>query len=180
MQRPNLETRRLIGSIPEASDAQVLESLLGDPLVGRTLGGIRSPDQVGLLLDRFRSHWAQRGFGPWIFRACDSGAFVGYGGLIETLAKVHIGQVELLYALLPRFWNRGLATEISMASVARCFGQWRLPALIAFTLPTNGASRAVIEKAGLGYCGEFDHRGNRHVLYRLTSEEWQSRGSLEE
>lgn len=71
MQRPNLETRRLIGSIPEASDVQVLESLLGDPLVGRTLGGIRSPDQV-----------------------------------------------ELLYALLPRFWNRGLATEISMASEA--------------------------------------------------------------
>lgn len=171
----DLVTARLSGCIPNASDAQYLEPLLRDPRVARTLGGIRTPEQVRQILDRFTSHWERRGFGPWILRDFESGSFAGYGGLVETLAEAFVGEIEILYALAPAFWNQGLATEMSIAALGRGFGEWRLPWVIAFTLPTNRASRAVMEKTGLRHCGEFDHRGAPHLLYRLEAEEWRAR-----
>ena len=39
--------------------------------------------------------------------------------------------------------------------------------VVSFTLPTNVASRRVMEKAGLAYESEILHANQAHVLYRL-------------
>jgi RimJ/RimL family protein N-acetyltransferase len=39
--------------------------------------------------------------------------------------------------------------------------------IVAFTLPTNDASRRVMEKLGFSYERDIEHAGMPHVLYRL-------------
>lgn len=41
-----------------------------------------------------------------------------------------------------------------------------LDEVVAFTLPTNLASRAVMERTGFTFAGDVEHAGLAHVLYR--------------
>jgi [ribosomal protein S5]-alanine N-acetyltransferase len=48
-------------------------------------------------------------------------------------------------------------------------GRLGLAGLVARTLPTNRASRRVMEKVGFGYERDTVHAGLTHVLYRLPA-----------
>ena len=111
-------------------------ALYNDPDVAKTLGGARTGEWVrGYIATNLR-HWDERGFGVWAFRDKESGEFVGRAGLrVYDLEGEEV--VELLYALMPQYWNRGLATEMSRALVAWGFGSCGMDEIVAFTLPTN-------------------------------------------
>ncbi len=76
--------------------------------------------------------------------------------------------VELLYALRPDRQGQGLATELAGAVVRCAFDELVLPELVGYTLPTNTASRRVLEKAGFRRERDVVHAGLPHVLYRAT------------
>ena len=59
------------------------------------------------------------------------------------------------------------ATEMATAVVQYAFEELRVTQLVAYTLPTNVASRRVMEKCGFEYEKEIVHAGLRHALYRL-------------
>jgi [ribosomal protein S5]-alanine N-acetyltransferase len=103
-----------------------------------------------------------------VFREGTSGRFVGRAGLRNT--RVGGGdEVELAYALVAEYWNRGLATEMARAILGLAFERLGVTDLVCFTLPTNLASRRVMEKAGFTYEREVMHAGLPHVLYRITA-----------
>ena len=90
---------------------------------------------------------------------------VGRGGMQYTfVAGCH--EVEVGWAIVPERWGEGLATELALASVEVAFGNLGLPAIVAFTLPDNLASRRVMEKAGFIFEREIVHQQLDHVLYR--------------
>ena len=137
-----------------------------DEVVMATLGGIRTEQQIRDSLDAAIKHWDAHGYGFWIFRDKSDNQFVGRGGL----RRGHFGsndEVEVAYALSADFWNRGLATEIAIASVNVAFEQIGLSELVAFTLHTNAASRRVMEKSGFTYEKDIVHAALPHVFYRL-------------
>jgi RimJ/RimL family protein N-acetyltransferase len=141
--------------------------LLGrDERVMRTLGGVRTDDEMRAAHARNLSHWQCHGFGLWSF--CDrAGDFVGRGGLRLFLVDGR-AELELAYVLRAEHWGRGYATEIARASVEAGFAELRAESIVAFTLPGNTASRRVMEKAGFGYERDFDHAPwGMHVLYRI-------------
>ncbi len=78
-----------------------------------------------------------------------------------------VSETELLYALMPEFWGRGLAIEMARAIVALAGGTLALDQVIGFTLPSNLASRRVLERAGFQYQRVIIRAGLEHVLYRL-------------
>jgi len=147
-----------------------LQRLLQDPQVGRTLGGIRTDAEVREILDKNLDHWRRHGFGVWVFRERreDStvGPFVGRAGLRRVMVEGP-EEVELAYAVMPAYWGQGLATEMGEACLRVGFEDLGLEEIVAFTLPTNQASRRVMEKLGFRYEREFVHAGLGHVLYRL-------------
>jgi RimJ/RimL family protein N-acetyltransferase len=162
-----LETPRARGRRPRAADLDDLAALLGDPRVGATLAGARTREQAAAILARFEAHWDARGFGPWLFRARDSDEFAGYCGLLDT----QVGgapTVELLYALRPELQGKGLASELAAAVVRCAEGELGLPELVGYTLPTNAASRRVLEKAGFRHERDVVHAGLPHVFYRRS------------
>ena len=98
-----------------------------------------------------------------------TGALVGRAGLQYTDVE-GADEVELLYALRPESWGRGLATEVGERLLGIAFSVLELPSVVAYTLPENVRSRRVLDKLGFAYEREFDHEGHPHVLYRLTGD----------
>jgi RimJ/RimL family protein N-acetyltransferase len=166
-----LETSRMTGEPLGPEHEAELAELTLDPRVYRTLWPwAHSPTRADVhasLVDK-RDHWERHGFGLWLLRDRASGQMVGRGGLQFTDV---IGgfAVEAAWAIIPRRWGQGLATELARASVEVAFGPLDVHDLIAITLPDNHASRRVMEKAGFAYDREIEHAGLAHVLYRVTA-----------
>ncbi|HWY86280.1 MAG TPA: GNAT family N-acetyltransferase, partial [Gemmataceae bacterium] len=78
-------------------------------------------------------------------------------------------EIELGYGLLTEFWGQGLATELAAASVRAAFDALKVPEIVSFALPTNKASRRVMEKVGFQYEKEVVWADLPHVLYRLRT-----------
>jgi RimJ/RimL family protein N-acetyltransferase len=160
-----VETPRLIGRPPTPADFSLLCQLHQNAAVTATLGGSLSDEQVRQRLADHIAHFNRHGYGLWIFCSKADGSFVGRGGLRNVFVGGH-DEVEVGYALLPEFWNQGLATEIAQASVKIGFGECQLSQLVSFTLPTNVPSQRVMEKAGFHFERDIVYKDLPHVLYR--------------
>jgi len=130
-----------------------------------SLGGIRSDAETKAYLERNLAHWAQHGFGIWILRDPTTGRVMGRAGLRHLAIEV-ADEVELVYALLPEFWGRGLATDAARACVTIGREWLGLPSVVGLTTPDNLASQRVLLKASLAPEREVTHGGRRHRLFR--------------
>ncbi|HLG27036.1 MAG TPA: GNAT family N-acetyltransferase [Paenisporosarcina sp.] len=104
----------------------------------------------------------------WMFYLKDTREWVGRAGL----RRVDVGgheEIEVGYALMPKFWNQGLATEMTQACLEVAFEVVRLDDTVSFTLTTNKASQRVMEKAGFQYERDIIHADLPHVLYRMKN-----------
>jgi RimJ/RimL family protein N-acetyltransferase len=93
---------------------------------------------------------------------------IGYAGLNRADVE---GEpvVEAGWSVTPERCGEGLATEAARASVSWAFDRLGMARIVSFTLSDNHASRRVMEKLGMTYVREFERRGLRHVLYRLSA-----------
>jgi RimJ/RimL family protein N-acetyltransferase len=152
--------------------AAELAAHLRDPRVARWLSLTGKPPTELAVIEGLAAkvaHWDRHGFGMWLLRDRETGEVVGRGGLQYTYtAGLH--DVEAGWAIVPDRWGQGLATELAHASVEVGFEQIGLLEIVAFTLPTNTASRRVMEKAGFAYERDIVHAGLPHVLYRRRRE----------
>jgi len=57
---------------------------------------------------------------------------------------------------------------MAQAILKLAFERLDLTNIFCFTLPTNRASRRVMEKVGFDYEREVTHAGSQHVLYCIT------------
>jgi ribosomal-protein-alanine N-acetyltransferase len=118
----------------------------------------------------FISHWRKHGFGVWavVDRVNQNNKIIGQCGL-NCLPDSD--EVEVLYRLDQPYWNQGLTTEATKASLRYGFEQVKLDQIVALTLPEHFASRRVMEKARMRY--EKDAHIYRlnvvyYVLYRTA------------
>lgn len=163
----HLVTSRMIADRIAESDFDDLLRLGQDPQVAATLGGIRTEAEVRAMLREAIAHWDRHGFGVWVFRDRGSNAFIGRAGLRAVTVEDE-DVIELLYALMPEYWNRGLASEMARAILDAAAQSLHLREVVAFTLPHNLGSRRVMEKAGFRYQRDITWAGLPHVLYRLA------------
>jgi ribosomal-protein-alanine N-acetyltransferase len=169
----NLRTERFLLTRMHQGDLDDLIRMYSDPEVMATLGGVRLPGWTARYLEKQIAHWEQHGFGFWTVRDPQTGQFAGRGGLRHATIEGQI-EIEVGYGLTREFWGRGWATELARASVRVGFEELHRSDLICFTLPTNGASRRVMEKAGFRYERDIIYADLPHVLCRLTSSAWQA------
>jgi [ribosomal protein S5]-alanine N-acetyltransferase len=163
-----LETERMVLERLDRAHAAELSRLLRDPRIAATLSPAGEPPserEVVSLLEAKVDHWDRQGFGMWLMRDRETGEMVGRGGLQYTYTA-GLNDVEVAWAVVPEQWGQGLATELAHACVEVGFGPLALRELVAFTLPSNRASRRVMEKAGFTYERDIVHAGLPHVLYR--------------
>ena len=143
-------------------DLPLLQALNSDVEVMRYLGGVETAEQTcEALHGRILSYYDQHpGYGVWATLERDSGACIGFHLLNDIRGSAHI---QIGYRLLPQYWGRGYATEMSLALMRYGYTQLKLAQLTAITHIDNAGSQQVLLKAGLHRKGErvFDHPAYR-------------------
>ncbi|MGH3023702.1 MAG: GNAT family N-acetyltransferase [Gaiellaceae bacterium] len=163
------ETPRLLAEpLDPAVHEEELAVLHADERVMLTMGGsTATPAESRAWIERNVGHGAEPGLGIFVFRERGTGTFVGRG----AIRRIEIGgreEVEVGYAVAADLWGRGLATEMAEGLVAHA-EERGLVGLVAYTEPTNAASRRVMEKIGFRYERDVEHHGRPQVLYRRRS-----------
>lgn len=87
-------------------------------------------------------------------------------------------EVELGYLLDRAYWDQGLATEASKASLRFGFAELKLEKIVAIAHPENIASRWVMEKVGMKYEKEAHYYHTNVVYYSISNKEYQADSSL--
>ena len=146
-----LETERLILRKLTTEDAEFMFELLNDPSFIRNIGDrhIRTLDDAcAYILNGPVKSYEKNGFGLYLIVLKETHESIGMCGLIrrETLEDVDIG-----YALLPRFWSKGYAIEAARAAKAYAKDVVGLKRIVAIVDPANEPSIRVLEKLGLRY-----------------------------
>ena len=164
-------TNRMTAYRIHESHLNDIYTLTSDPQVGESLHHIFSLDETKDHLKSSLEHWSKCGFGSYVFYDTQTGNFIGMIELIlcpEDLSWISInkGEVLLNYVIMPKYWNSDLATEMTQATIKRCFEQLSVEGIVAFTDASNIASQRVLEKTGFTFIGIGS--GNRIVLYRLA------------
>lgn len=128
---------------------------------------------------RFRAHFAEHGWGPWVVEVPGQTAFAGVIGLSYVRTETHFTPaVEVAWRLFGEYHGRGFATEAARAAVRYGFETAGLNEIVALCTPDNLASRRVMEKLGMTRdpADDFDHPRvppdhpmRRIVLYRLAA-----------
>ena len=172
-------TERLLAERLSWEHLDEIRCLHGDPRVMRTLsadGNVLSDEQTRDNLRRGVEHWDREGFGLWVLRDRRTNQFVGRAGLMRYVIDDK-PEVGLAYAVLSDFWNRGLATEASLAILDIGFGRLGFGEIASWTLPANGASQRVMEKLGFRFVRDIVFAGLPHRFCRLGVAEWEQERS---
>ena len=161
-----VETPRLIGRLPAFEHLDEFTAIMASPRVAETMGGALTREQAETWIRKDIAHWEVHDFGTWYAFERSTDQLVGRIGTRVTLVE-GVMEVELAWVVHPDHWGQGYATEL--AAPARDLAYSRgLKSVVAFTLPTNTASRRVMEKLGMNFERDITHADLPHVLYRAS------------
>jgi len=155
-----------------------------DPEVVEFLPGPLTRHESDAMVERIEAQFEARGFGLWALESRETGAFLGFVGLLVPRFDAHFTPaVEIGWRLAREAWGRGYASEAAREALAFGFERAVLDEIVSFTVPANERSQRVMQRIGLRRdpADDFDHPGladghplQRHRLYRLTVEQWRS------
>lgn len=171
MQYTKFLTARMLATKICQEDFVELFQMFSDNEFIKSFGVALSEERVRNTLARDEEQWKKHGFGCWAFRDKNTSEFIGRAGL----TKMEIDnqeEVELGYSLVPKFWRQGYGFEMANLSLDIGFNKLGLDNIVCFTLPTNIASRKLMEKLRFIYEKDIIHIGLPHVFYRLKRDQF--------
>ncbi|MEU4896583.1 GNAT family N-acetyltransferase [Streptomyces sp. NPDC044780] len=169
---PTLRTARLLLEPYRPEDEDAFVALFQDRRVSRWMGNGRPAPEAedrALFGRVFTKVYARRLFDVWAVR--EDGRYVGHAEIKPTEA---VGGHEIVYALVPEAWGRGLGTELAVAVVGHGFGALGLNEVHATVTAANGASLALLTRLGFAHSRDIEEddgtvtrcltlvRGDRH------------------
>ncbi len=182
--RVHIVTSRLMLREWTDADAEPFAALNSDPRVMEFFSRPLDRAESDAFLARNQARIDADGYGLYAVEVKDDGRFVGYVGLARPTFEAHFTPaIEIGWRLARDAWGQGYATEAARAVADHAFGPLGLDVLVSFTAEWNRPSRRVMEKLGMTHdpAEDFlhprlpvDHKLSRHVLYRLSSRDWQA------
>ena len=179
-----LHSARLLLRGWRTADLREFAALNRDPRVMEYFPGIMSRAQSDAMARRIQAHFVQHGFGQWVLERREQPGLIGVLGLQWVrFDAAFTPAVEIGWRLQQAHWRQGYALEAAEAVLAHAFQVLQLPEVLAFTVPANRPSQALMQRLGMQPTAEdFDHPllpvGHplrRHVLYRLPRDLWLAR-----
>jgi RimJ/RimL family protein N-acetyltransferase len=181
-------TARLLLRQWRPADREPFAALNADPVVMEHFPAPLSRHESDRVADRIDETFRDRGFGLWAVEVPGEADFIGFVGLSVPRYQTEFTPcVEIGWRLAAAWWGRGYATEAALASLGQGFEKLGLAEIVSFTAVINTRSRRVMERIGMTCSPKenFDHpmvdeghRLRRHVLYRMTREEFRTPQSL--
>lgn len=174
-----LRTKRLRLRALRDDDIDAFATMHADPRMMQFLAAPLSRAESEAALLRIVASTRKHGIGPWAVEVRDRAVFIGLVGLARSELEVSFAPcVEIAWRLASEYWGQGYASEAALASLEFAFKTLGLNEVLAWTTPSNSASRRVMEKIGMvrDPAEDFDHPRlpaghplRRHVLYRARA-----------
>ena len=172
-----LHTSRLTLRPWRESDMAAFAALNADPAVMEHFPAPLGREESDALARRIMEHMARHGWGLWAMEVDGEHAFAGFTGLHHCSAALPFAPaLEVGWRLARPFWGRGFATEAAVTCLDFAFTVLRQTEVLSFTAKSNSRSRAVMQRLGMQYCGDFEHPAlppghalRPHVLFALTA-----------
>lgn len=177
-----LESARLLLRQWQDKDLPKFAEMCADPRVMRYFPQTLSRLESAAVIGRVRGHFAENGYGLWALERKDNGQFIGFTGLGEVgFDAPFTPATEIGWRLAYEHWGLGFASEAAWTCLRCAFGQLGMEEVVAFTAQANLPSEKVMQAIGMVRDpeGDFDHPNlpghelQRHMLYRITREQWQ-------
>ncbi|HEU5009439.1 MAG TPA: GNAT family N-acetyltransferase [Gaiellaceae bacterium] len=156
-----LESERLVLRRWRPADVQPLAAILLHPDVLPWVGPPDADrDDVARAVDRYDRHWEVHGFGRLAVVDRATGELIGRVGVMRephweaTACKDEIG-----WAVDPRRWGEGIATEAAAATLRDVFERAGLEQVVSFASLANTASLRVMAKLGFASGGTAEWKG---------------------
>ena len=174
---PELHTERLFLRRWREEDLQPFAALNSDPEVMRFFPKMLTREESDSMVMNFEYGFEQNGFGLWVVEVSADRSFAGFVGLNVVRPPIPCAPaVEAGWRLARSHWGHGYATEAASAALRFGFEVAGLHEIVAFAVPANVRSLAVMERIGMrrDLGGDFDHPRvpegplRRHVLYRIS------------
>jgi RimJ/RimL family protein N-acetyltransferase len=146
-----LETDRLTLRQLTNDDAPFILELLNEPSFIQNIGdrNVRTlEDAQAYILNGPVKSYEKHGFGLHAIILKDTDEPIGMCGLIK---RDGLEDVDIGYALLPKFWSKGYAVEAAQVVKEYAKDVVGLKRLVAIVDPANQGSIRVLEKIGLRY-----------------------------
>ncbi len=163
-----IQTQRLYLRESTPDDAAFAYLLNKDPEVVQYTGDppFESVEEARQFLSNYTAY-QDYGMGRWYIFLKENDEFIGWCGL-----KYHpdTEAVDLGYRLVKKHWNKGYATEASLACIDYGFNTLNLKEIIAQADKRNIASIRVMEKIGMQLIKEIDFDEELGVLYMIQNQ----------
>ncbi|NNF02424.1 MAG: GNAT family N-acetyltransferase [Bacteroidia bacterium] len=158
-----IESKRLFLREFEPTDAEFLFKLNSDPDVLNLTGDkpFKDVDEARAFLTNY-DQYKKYGYGRWIVLKRSRPEAIGWCGLrYDDNAKA----TDLGFRFVKDEWNKGYATESSLAVLEFAKRKFKLPHVIGKAHLENKASQRVLEKIGMKKEGDSDFDGMPGVIY---------------
>ena len=146
-----LETDRLVLRRLSADDAEFILELLNEPSWLRFIGdrGVRTVDDArSYIVNGPMAMYARFGFGMFLTALKEGEVPIGICGLVK---RDSLDDVDIGFALLPRYWSQGFAYEAASATMAYARDVLGLERIVAITTTDNHSSARLLEKLGMRF-----------------------------
>lgn len=128
---------------------------------------LESPEEARELIENvFLKDYATYGYGRFAVIHKEDQKIIGFAGL-KYIPEMDI--TDIGFRFLPEYWNKGIATEVSLEILAYGIKELQLKRIVGIAMPENGASCKVLEKIGLQFfkIDEYDGDGGAYRWYEL-------------
>jgi 3-dehydroquinate dehydratase/shikimate dehydrogenase len=183
-----IQTERLKLRQWRQEDLEPFAALNADPRVREYFPGLLTSNVSDGHVQLMSDHIEKYGWGFWAASLLETDQFIGFIGLEDVNFEAHFTPaVEIGWRLGHEYWGKGYATEGARACLQYGFEKLNFQDIVSFTTLTNQRSRHVMEKIGMHHVkkDDFDHPKldlnhplSKHVLYRLSINDWQSKQNL--
>ena len=158
-------------------DVAPFAAMCADPEVMLYFPATLTRDEARAAIGRYEALRERDGHSFWAVDRLDSGAFVGFVGVVRQRAEYFdwAPAYEIGWRLARAHWRQGFATEAAQACLDHAFEELNAESVYAITPEVNAPSIGVMRKLGMTLEGTFEHPEvapesglRRHVLYRTA------------
>lgn len=160
-----LETSRLLLRPLEISDAEAMFAMDNNPIVHKYLWQqpTQTIEETLKIIEYVRQQYLDNHIGRFATILKETGTFIGWTGIKYINDHVENGNTNFYdygYRLDEKFWNKGYATEASIAWLDYGFNEMNIKLMNAYTHAENGASNHVLQKIGFDFVEDYPDKDN--------------------
>jgi RimJ/RimL family protein N-acetyltransferase len=165
-----IQTNRLVFRKFSQADIESLFFLLSDPIVMKYCSGTLNIIGTQKWLDLVIESYKKYGYDYWAVYERNTDDFLGQIGILNQ--EIDGKQEECLAFMIgQKYWNKGYATEGSIACINYAFKSLKLEKLIATVNPENLQSICVLRKIGMKYICEANYANEKVHIYSINKRE---------